>query len=171
LSKNDPTDQALAAIASILDQPPSPREDDTPVVEEKIKIHQPEIEELLQETLQGKIHASVPHEPVPVDEPVSIAHDPLDSEADGYFKYGPGPLAAIRFKWAVRRENGDAYYVDETIGENSPPVVTGPMTARAAIQLVDDRESEAHQRFERIKSEMTVRNMASHLVENNGDKH
>ncbi len=27
-------------------------------------------------------------------------------------------MAAIRFKWTVRLDNGD-YYVDETIGENS----------------------------------------------------
>ena len=36
-------------------------------------------------------------------------------------------MAAIRFKWTVRLDNGD-YYVDETIGENSAPVVTGPMS-------------------------------------------
>ena len=29
-------------------------------------------------------------------------------------------MAAIRFKWTVRDDNGD-YYVDETIGENSTP--------------------------------------------------
>ena len=40
---------------------------------------------------------------------------------------GPGPMAAIRFKWTVRLDNGD-YYVDETIGENSAPLVTGPMS-------------------------------------------
>ena len=39
-------------------------------------------------------------------------------EAHGYSKVGPGPMAAIRFKWTVREDNGD-YYVDETIGENS----------------------------------------------------
>ena len=51
-------------------------------------------------------------------------------------------MAAIRFKWTVRLDNGD-YYVDETIGENSAPVVAGPMSREAAIQMVDDRESAA----------------------------
>ena len=49
-------------------------------------------------------------------------------------------MAAIRFRWTVRADNGD-YYVDETIGENSTPIVSGPMTKDAAIQLVDDREA------------------------------
>ena len=38
-------------------------------------------------------------------------------------------MAAIRFKWTVRREANDEYYVDETIGENSAPVVSGPLAA------------------------------------------
>ncbi len=57
-------------------------------------------------------------------------------------------MAAIRFKWTVRREADGDYYVDETIGENSAPIVSGPMSRDAAVKLVDDRESEARQRFE-----------------------
>ena len=68
MSKSDPTDHALAAIASILDQPESHREPEKPAVEEK-----PIAPELV--------------------------------EADGYQKVGPGPMAAIRFKWTVRRED------------------------------------------------------------------
>ena len=64
-------------------------------------------------------------------------------EADGYSKVGPGPMAAIRFKWTVRCDEHGEYYVDETIGENSVPIVSGPLTRDAAIRLVDDRESEA----------------------------
>jgi hypothetical protein len=63
-------------------------------------------------------------------------------------------MASIRFKWTVRLENGD-YYVDETIGENSAPIVKGPMSREAAIQMVDDRESSARRRFEQLKSEMS----------------
>jgi hypothetical protein len=63
-------------------------------------------------------------------------------------------MAAIRFKWTVRLDNGD-YYVDETIGENSAPIVNGPMSREAAVQMVDDRESAARRRFEQLKSEMT----------------
>ena len=67
MSKSDPTDHALAAIASILDQPLFHREPEKPAVEEK-----PIAPELV--------------------------------EAGGYQKVGPGPMAAIRFKWTVRRE-------------------------------------------------------------------
>jgi hypothetical protein len=79
--KSDPTDHALAAIASILDQPESHREPEKKAVEEK-----PLAPEMI--------------------------------EASGYQKVGPGPIAAIRFKWTVRREDRDKYYVDETIGAN-----------------------------------------------------
>ena len=123
---SDPTDNALAAIASILDQPESHRESDKAVVEEQPVVPQP-------------------------------------VEAAGYSKLGPGPMAAIRFRWTVREDQGD-YYVDETIGENSTPIVNGPMTRDAAIKLVDDRESEARQRFENLKNEMTGRAAAANLV-------
>jgi hypothetical protein len=72
-------------------------------------------------------------------------------------------MAAIRFKWTVREDAGD-YYVDETIGENSTPIVIGPMNKDAAIQMVDDREAEARRRFEQLKSEMTGRAAAANLV-------
>jgi hypothetical protein len=74
-------------------------------------------------------------------------------------------MASIRFKWAVRLENGN-YYVDETIGENSVPIVSGPMSREAAIQMVDDRESNARRRFEQLKSEMTGRGATANLVRN-----
>ncbi|MEH2569713.1 hypothetical protein [Bradyrhizobium sp. AZCC 2289] len=126
MSQSDPTDNALAAIASILDQPESHREPEKVAVEEQ---------------------------PAP----------PPAIEAAGYSKLGPGPMAAIRFKWTVREDDG-AYYVDETIGENSTPLVTGPMTKEAAIKFVDDRESDARLRFEQLKSEMTGRSAAANLV-------
>jgi len=126
LSQSDPTDNALAAIASILDQPESHREPEKVAVEEQ---------------------------PAP----------PPAIEAAGYSKLGPGPMAAIRFKWTVREDDG-AYYVDETIGENSTPLVTGPMTKDAAVKFVDDRESDARLRFEQLKSEMTGRSAAANLV-------
>jgi hypothetical protein len=127
VSQSDPTDHALAAIASILDQPESHRDPEKSAVEEK---------------------------------PVA----PERTGADGYQKVGPGPMAAIRFKWTVRREDDGAYYVDETIGENSQPIVSGPMSADAAVRFVDDRENEARQRFEQLKSEMIGRSAAANLV-------
>jgi hypothetical protein len=124
LTQSDPTDHALAAIASIFDQPESHREPEKAAFEEKL----------------------------------------VTPVAEGYSKIGPGPMAAIRFKWTIRRaENGD-YYVDETIGEKSTPVVSGPLAKDAAIRLVDDRESEARQRFEALKNEMAGPGAAANLV-------
>ena len=124
MTQSDPTDHALAAIASILDQTEAQREQESAAVEEK---------------------------------PIA----PELFEADGYSKVGPGPIAAIRFKWMVRRDDHGEYYVDETIGANSIPVIAGPMTNDAAIRFVDDRQNEARQRFEQLKSEMTGRSAAA----------
>lgn len=124
MNQSDPTDHALAAIASILDHPDKPVET-TPVV-------------------------------------------PRRPAAHGYSKVGPGPIAAIRFKWTVRAEDNGECYVDETIGENSRPVATGPMSADEATKLVDDRASEARQRFELLRTEMAGRGAAANLVRKDG---
>ncbi len=129
MSQSDPTDHALAAIASILDHTESLREPEKAAVEEK---------------------------------PIA----PGLFEADGYSKLGPGPIAAIRFKWMVRRDDRGEYYVDETIGDNSIAVVSGPMTNDAAIKFVDDRQNEARQRFEQLKSEMSSRSAAANVTQN-----
>lgn len=134
MSQSDPTDNALAAIASILDQPESRRKPEKAVIAEQRPVAPP---------------------------PIPVAPAPI--EAHGYSRHGPGPMAAIRFKWTVRLANGD-YYVDETIGENSAPIVTGPMSRDAAIQLVDERENDARRRFEQLKSEMAGRGAAANLV-------
>jgi hypothetical protein len=133
LTNSDPTDHALATIASILDQAETP----TPHREPEQEAEQPPLA-------------------------------PAQVEADGYSKVGPGPMAAIRFKWSVRRADDGKYYVDETIGESSAPHILGPMTAEAAIKLVDERESDAHRRFEQLKSEMMGRAAAADLVRGNG---
>ncbi len=130
MSQRDPTDQALAVIASIRDQPESHREADKAAIEET---------------------------------PVAP-----ELKADGYQKVGPGPMAAIRFKWTVRRGDDGNYYVDETIGENSTPMASEPMSRDAAMKFVDDRESEARRRFEALRSEMTGRSAAVHLVRKDG---
>ena len=127
MSESDPTDHALATIASILDHSGSHREPEEAPLEQK------------------------PEPPGRVD-------------ADGYSKLGPGPMEAIRFKWTVRSEGNGQYFVDETIGENSRPMSSGPMSADAAIRFVDDRESEAQRRFEMLKSEMTGRAAAANMV-------
>jgi hypothetical protein len=131
LSQSDPTDNALAAIASILDHPEAHREPEKAAVEEV-----PVAPELIQ--------------------------------ADGYSKVGPGPMAAIRFKWTARRTDSGEYYVDETIGPDSTPVVSGPMSRDAAVRFVDEREIEARRRFEQLKSEMTGRAAISNVVRRDG---
>ena len=126
MSQSDPTDNALAAIASILESPQVHPEPATPPLEEP-----------------------------PAAPPLPDGH--------GYSRVGPGPMAAIRFKWTVREDNGQ-FYVDETIGENSTPIVSGPMDKAAAMRFVDDREQEARLRFEQLKQEMAGRSAAANLV-------
>jgi hypothetical protein len=129
VSQNDPTDHALATIASILDKPETP----------------PEVKE-------------------PVAEFKAVAPAVANTGGDGYSKLGPGPIAAIRFKWTARRAGNGEYVVEETIGENSVPVTSGPMTKEAAIALVDAREVEARKRFDQLRREMTVRATDPELV-------
>jgi hypothetical protein len=127
LSQSDPTDHALATIASILDFPASRREAEKASPEEK------------SDAVPGV-------------------------EADGYSKTGPGPMEAIRFRWTVRREADDRYFVDETVGDNSHPISSGPMSADAAIRFVDDQASEARQRFEALRNEMAGRAAAAEIL-------
>jgi hypothetical protein len=137
VSQSDPADEALATIASILDQPEPPRG-------------------------ASKAAGETP-EPglAPASDEASVAPT---ADADGYSKMGPGPMEAIRFKWTVRRANDGAYYVDETIGASSVPVTSGPMSAEAAIKWVDDRESDANLRFDRLRSEMAARTDEVELI-------
>jgi hypothetical protein len=154
VSQSDPTDNALAAIASILDQPETRREPTRPVAEER-QVFPPPLPTAAE--AQAPIQ---PHTPVEPHAPVEL-HAPI--EAHGYSRVGPGPMAAIRFRWTVRLDNGE-YYVDETIGENSSPIVSGPMSRDAAVQMVHDREADARRRFEQLKSEMTGRGAAANLA-------
>jgi hypothetical protein len=153
LTQIDPTDHALAAIASMMDQSETSHESETAASP--------------QETMPVQILAEAP---APPPLPPALVEEttlaPAPSEADGYFKVGPGPIAAIRFKWTVRRDDDGHFHVDETIGENSAPVVTGPMSAEDAVRMVDTRESESRQRFEQLRSEMTGRAAAAGLVRN-----
>jgi hypothetical protein len=82
---------------------------------------------------------------------------PEPADADGYSKVGPGPMVAIRLKWTVHRDDDGQYYVHETIGEQSVPVISGPMTSEAAVHFVDAHEDEAHRRFEELRSEIAGR--------------
>jgi hypothetical protein len=126
LSQNDPTDHALAAIASIFEKP--------------------ETRPAESEPRDGVEHdAPAPHP----------AAEPVDADIDGYTKFGPGPLDALRFRWRARRDIGGYYYVDETIG-HSQPISTGPMQRDEAIRFIDERERESRRRYEALRNEMML---------------
>lgn len=176
---SDPTDNALAAIASILDQTTAPpsvakpndkAEDKAfePTEESAVSVEMPpplppsieaapaEPELIEQEPIEPEAIAQAePSEPeLPVEPEALQPSHPI--EANGYSKVGPGPMAALRFRWTVREDAGH-YYVDETVGESSTPLVNGPMDREAALNFVDDREAEARQRFAHFKREMLSR--------------
>lgn len=143
MSEIDPTDHALATIASILEHP-----------EPVLVIRDTETETVAADeyAVADEHHAS--------DEHLVVEEQPLvpeHTDADGYSKVGPGPMVAIRLKWTVHRGDDAQYYVHETIGEQSAPVVSGPMTSEAAVHFVDEHENEAHRRFELLRSEIAGR--------------
>jgi hypothetical protein len=129
LAPSDPTDHALAAIASILDHTEPRRE----------------------------IENAPPGKPLPGRSLPEKSTPLVPMEADGYTKVAPGQIAAIRFKWTVRRADNGEYFVDEMIGGSSARTTSGPMEKEAAVKVVDVREAEARQRFETLRSEMTGR--------------
>lgn len=141
MSEIDPTDHALATIASILEHP-----EPVLVVRETETIRETEIVVVGEEPSVEEHHA--------VDEQPLV---PEHTDADGYSKVGPGPMVAIRLKWTVHRGDDDQYYVHETIGEQSAPVVSGPMTSEAAVRFVDAQQDEANRRFELLRSEIAGR--------------
>jgi hypothetical protein len=102
-----------------------------------------------------------PESPPEVERPVSEPRPAMPAMAmtdgDDYSKIGPGPIAAIRFKWTARRGAGGEYFVDEAIGESSAPMTFGPMSRNDAVAMVDEREIEARQRFDQLRQEMTGR--------------
>ncbi|MGX4804721.1 hypothetical protein [Bradyrhizobium guangdongense] len=143
MSEIDPTDHALATIASILEHP-------EPVL--VVRDSETETAAADDHVVADEHHASDEH-PVVEEQPLVPEH----TDADGYSKVGPGPMVAIRLKWTVHRGDDGQYYVHETIGEQSAPVVSGPMTSEAAVRFVDEHEDEAHRRFELLRSEIAGR--------------
>lgn len=147
MSEIDPTDHALATIASILEHPEPVlvvRETETLTVTEMVVADEP---------VAADEHPIVDEHPVVEEQPLVPEH----TDADGYSKVGPGPMVAIRLKWTVHHGDDGQYYVHETIGEQSVPVISGPMTSEAAVHFVDAHEDEAHRRFEELRSEIAGR--------------
>lgn len=173
MSHDDPTDNALAAIASILDQTTTPP--DTAKVKEKAPGPFEESEAVLlppalPDSTESEPREPEQSEPEPIEPTVQSIVEPAAQsiEAHGYSKTGPGPMAALRFRWTVREDDG-RYYVDETFGEGLSPLVNGPMDADAAIKFVDEREAEARQRFEQFKHEMINRAATAYVAKDAGE--
>ena len=129
MAQDDPTDHALAAIASILDSGDK-------------RVSMAEVKPVVEE-------APVASPPVAPESPAP------EVDVDSYSKLGPGPLDAIRFRWSARRDDSGLYFVDETIGPNSRPLVLGPMKRDDVVAFIDTREANARRRFDALKNEMT----------------
>lgn len=168
MTQNDPTDHALAAIASILDSKESSlsRIADTEPAHNNAHETVTVITDRLtvtveQETVIAEIEApaTAPGSELAPDQPLAAIET---AEVDGYTRLGPGPLDAIRFRWTARRDDGGQYFVDETIGSHSRPVTSGPMPRHEVIAFINARESAARERFENLKRQMTL---SRHLPE------
>jgi hypothetical protein len=162
LTQNDPTDHALAAIASILDskeeslsriadaEPAGSHEHETvTVVAERVTVT------VEQETVIAEIDApsTAPGPEIDAEQAVATVET---AEVDGYTRLGPGPLDAIRFRWTARRDEDGQYFVDETIGSHSRPVTSGPMPRQDVVAFINARESAARERFQNLKRQMTI---------------
>lgn len=160
MTQNDPTDHALAAIASILDsketslsriadaEPARSHEHETvTVVAERVTVT------VEQETVIAEADAPSTAPDVELV-PQTAMIEP--AEVDGYTRLGPGPLDAIRFRWTARRDEDGQYFVDETIGSHSRPISSGPMPRSDVIAFINGRESAARERFQALKRQMTI---------------
>jgi hypothetical protein len=153
LAQTDPTDHALATIASILEHSEPRRETD------KAPTEKASLASASTETTKVATAKSATDKPSIEPSPPLVPPD-----VDGYSKVSPGPIAAIRFKWTVRRAGNGEYFVDEIVGEHSGRATSGPMAKEEAVKLVDDREAEARQRFEQLRGEMTGRVAAAEFL-------
>lgn len=141
--QNDPTDHALAAIASIMDQSrekPETRSERLPEAESDVA-PAPDAEPAPEPEAMS--------EPAPAPAPALV-------DLPNYTRLGPGPIDALRFRWSARRDDDEHYYVDETIGPSSRPLSTGPMPADEVISFIEQRAREVEQRFRALKDEMTI---------------
>lgn len=162
MTQTDPTDHALAAIASILDSkesslsriadvhPAGSNEQETvTVIAERVTVT------VEQETVIAEIDApTTAPEPVLEREVQLAVIEP--AEVDGYTRLGPGPLDAIRFRWTARRDEEGQYFVDETIGSHSRPISSGPMPRADVVAFINGREAAARERFQTLKRQMTI---------------
>ncbi|WP_047310162.1 hypothetical protein [Rhodopseudomonas palustris] len=174
MTANDPTDEALAAIASIFEKPDAKAEArDEAVPEEGSSSVQPPSdadtrhdEPVESEATPDADWAEQESDAEPADEPavnpanepeqvVSAGDDDGEDDLERYTREGPGPLDALRFKWRMRRDER-GYFVDETIGASVHPITTGPLSRREAIGLIEARDAETRRRFEALRNEIVM---------------
>lgn len=164
MSSNDPTDQALAVIASIFDKPVERSVEEQPgsaVTSQDGGAAEATREQVSDDVAaQEQADGDAPESAIESSGDAGPPPDAPDAEADSepdtedYVRLGPGPLDALRFKWTMRRDDTGSYYVDETIGASSLPVSRGPMSRADAIAFIDQREQETVKRFETLRKEI-----------------
>jgi hypothetical protein len=179
LSEIDPTDHALATIASILEHPGSSREVERTVVVETIVVTEtsvsdehPTVEEYGPVEEHATVEEHVIVEEHALEEHPTVEEQPLvpeHADAEGYTRVGPGPIDALRFRWSVQHGDDGQYYVHETIGDYSTPLVIGPMSSDAAVRMVDERAYEAQHRFEELRNEIAGRTAVAEFVHKGED--
>jgi hypothetical protein len=155
LTQNDPTDHALAAIASILDAKDRPEDQ----AEDQTALAERAADDETGVVVAERVTVTVEKETViaELDAPSTAPEPSHDApEVDGYTRLGPGPLDAIRFRWTARRDEDGQYFVDETIGAHSHPISSGPMPQSEVIDFINARESAARERFQALKQQMTL---------------
>ena len=65
---------------------------------------------------QGETHREA-EKPASEASLVPPAEALISPDGEAYSKLGPGPIAALRFRWTARRGDKGDYFVDEDIGE------------------------------------------------------
>lgn len=176
MPQNDPTDNALAAIASLFDHKDLPTDmsgehivdhhDGASMVvtetfaTELVVSDSVVADSIVAETVSAETVVSETRTLTIVSEGAIAEHGGAETitaelDIDGYTRLGPGPLDAIRFRWTARRDDGGRYFVDESIG-SSRPISSGPMPHDQVIPFINDRERAARDRFDVLRSEMTL---------------
>lgn len=165
MTPDDPTDHALAAIASIREHKDTPDVEADASASPEFDASEVKLEESAPSMVAEPESEPDDHDEIFVadevaehDAPATAPEPETNSEpagVEGYSRLGPGPLDAIRFRWTARRDDDGRYFVDETIG-SSRPISSGPMPADEVVGFIDARERAARERFAALKSEMTI---------------
>ncbi|PZA12139.1 hypothetical protein DNX69_08965 [Rhodopseudomonas palustris] len=167
MTANDPTDEALAAIASIFEKPDAADKRDEAVSEGDSSDASQRAAESGEQPATDEVEAAETESDQPSAEHPAEAGgaaqrdaeapepDPVDDDLERYTREGPGPLDALRFKWRLRRDER-GYYVDETIGASVHPITAGPMPRAEAIAFIESRDAETRRRFEALRNEIVM---------------